>query len=416
MIALALAPLLFAASQTAAPEPDAATRARVERVLTQAPVIDGHNDLAWELRTSYDSAVEALDLTRDTSKLAKPLQTDIPRLRKGKVGGQFWSLYIPASQTGAQAVQTTLDQIDIVQRVVRAHPDTFMLAQTAADIRKARTQGKIASLMGIEGGHQFGGRLSVLRQFRELGVLYMTLTHGKSLTWADSSTDAARAGGLTPFGRRVVEEMNRIGMIVDVSHVSDATLAAALNVTKAPVIASHSSARAIADRPRNIPDVLLRRIAENGGVVMVNFYPAFLSTVWNDWDNKRIAFAKLNGLTTDPIKWRDVPALVAWERANPEPRVDVGTVADHVDHIAKVAGHDHVGIGADYDGISGTGPEGMKGVDSYPLLFAELARRGWSDANLAKLAQGNVLRVMEGVEATARSLSRAPVADANDPG
>ena len=182
------------------------------------------------------------------------------------------------------------------------------------------------------------------------------------------------------------------------------------------MIASHSSARAIADRPRNIPDALLRRIAENGGVVMVNFYPAFLSTVWNDWDNKRIAFAKLNGLTTDPIAWRDVPALVAWERANPEPRVDVGTVADHVDHIAKVAGHDHVGIGADYDGISGTGPVGMKGVDSYPLLFAELARRGWSDANLAKLSQGNVLRAMEAVEATARAMAATPPANANDPG
>lgn len=416
MIALTLAPLLLAAAQSAPTVPDAATQARVERVLREAPVIDGHNDLAWELRKSYDGAVEAVDLTRDTAKLDKPLQTDIPRLRKGHVGGQFWSLYIPADETGPEAVQATLDQIDIVQRFVRAHPDTFMLAQTAADVRAARTQGKIASLMGIEGGHQFGGRLSVLRQFRELGVLYMTLTHSKSLSWADAATDAPRSGGLSPFGRQVIAEMNRIGMIVDISHVSDATMAAVLDVTKAPVIASHSSARAVADRPRNIPDPLLRRIAQNGGVVMVNFYLAFLSTEWNDWDNRRIAFAKEIGLPSAPSGQRSTPALVAWERANPQPRVDVRTVADHVEHIAKVAGYDHVGLGADYDGISGTGPEGMKGVDSYPLLFAELARRGWSDANLAKLSQNNVLRVMEGVEATARAMNGAPPTDANDPG
>lgn len=416
MIALALVPLLLTATQSAPPVPDAVTKARVERVLSEAPVIDGHNDLAWELRKSYDGAVEAVDLTRDTAKLEKPLQTDIPRLRKGHVGGQFWSLYIPAEETGPEAVQATLDQIDIVQRFVRAHPQTFAMAQTAADVRKARDEGKIASLMGIEGGHQFGGRLSVLRQFRELGVLYMTLTHSKSLSWADSATDAPRSGGLSPFGRQVVGEMNRIGMIVDISHVSDATMAAVLDVTRAPVIASHSSARAIADRPRNIPDVLLRRIAENGGVIMVNFYPAFLSNTWNDWDNKRIAYAKEIGLPSAPSGQRSTPALVAWERDNPQPRVDVRTVADHVEHIAKVAGYDHVGLGADYDGISGTGPEGMKGVDSYPLLFAELARRGWSDENLAKLSWNNVLRVMEGVEATARALAGTPLTEANDPG
>jgi membrane dipeptidase len=416
MIALTLAPLLLAAAQSAPTVTDAATQARVERVLREAPVIDGHNDLAWELRKSYNGAVEAVDLTRDTAKLDKPLQTDIPRLRKGHVGGQFWSLYIPADETGPEAVQATLDQIDIVQRFVRAHPKTFAMAQTAADVREARGEGRIASLMGIEGGHQFGGRVSVLRQFRELGVLYMTLTHSKSLSWADAATDAPRSGGLSPFGRQVIGEMNRIGMIVDISHVSDATMAAVLDVTKAPVIASHSSARAVADRPRNIPDPLLRRIAQNGGVVMVNFYPAFLSTEWNDWDNRRIAFAKEIGLPSAPSGQRSTPALVAWERANPQPRVDVRTVADHVEHIARVAGYDHVGLGADYDGISGTGPEGMKGVDSYPLLFAELARRGWSDANLAKLSQNNVLRVMEGVEATARAMADAPPTDANDPG
>lgn len=424
MLTLAFAPLLLAAApisagapvSAAAPATDAALRARVDRVLRAAPVIDGHNDLAWEIRTGHDAAVEKVDLTRDTATIANPLQTDIPRLRRGHVGGQFWSLYIPASVTGAAAVQTTLDQIDIVRRFVAANPQSFALAQTAAEVRAANRSGKIASLLGIEGGHQFGGRLSALREYRRAGVLYMTLTHSKSLSWADSATDAPRAGGLSPFGVQVIAEMNRIGMIVDVSHVSDATMAAALDASKAPVIASHSSARALADRPRNVPDPLLRRIAQNGGVVMVNFYPAFLSTVWNDWDNARIAFAKANGLSTEPLAVATTPALAEWVRAHPEPRVDVRTVADHVEHIAKVAGHDHVGIGADYDGISGTGPEGMKGVDSYPALFVELARRGWSDADLAKLSQGNILRVMERVEAVARSLKGTPPVDANEPG
>lgn len=412
---LPILPFLLATAQ-AAPPPDAAIAARVDRVLSAAPVIDGHNDLAWELRKAYEGKVEAVDLTRDTANLEKPLQTDIPRLRKGHVGGQFWSLYIPADVTGPEAVQATLDQIDIVQRVVAANPRVFMMAETAADVRKAKSEGRIAALLGIEGGHQFGGRLSVLRQFRELGVLYMTLTHGKSLSWADSATDTPRSGGLSPFGRQVVAEMNRIGMIVDISHVSDATMAAVLAATKAPVIASHSSARAVADRPRNIPDTLLRGIAENGGVVMVNFYPAFLSTAWNEWDNARTAFVKASGLPATPAGPRSTPALVAWEREHPEPRVDVRTVADHVEHIARVAGHDHVGLGADYDGIGGTGPVGMKGVDSYPLLFAELARRGWSDTDLAKLAQGNILRVMERVEAVARDTAGLPPIDANDPG
>jgi membrane dipeptidase len=416
-----LFPLLLLGAQAAPPPVDPATLARAERVLAAAPVIDGHNDLPSELRTSYRAAVESVDLHGDTTKLPRPLQTDIPRLRKGHVGGQFWSLYIPASQSGGQAVQTTLDQIDIVRRFVRANPETFALAQTAADVRRINRQGRIASLMGIEGGHQFGGRLSTLRQFRELGVLYMTLTHGRSLSWADSSTDEPRSGGLSDFGRQVIGEMNRIGMIVDVSHVSDATMAAALAVTRAPVIASHSSARALADRPRNIPDDLLRGIAKNGGVVMVNVYPGFLSDEWNDWETARTAFIRANreaagadGAAADGAAAR--AALAQWLRDHPEPLVDVRNVADHVDHIVKVAGHDHVGLGADYDGIGGNGPQGMKGVDSYTLLFAELARRGWSDANLAKLSQGNVLRVMERVEATARSMADLPPIDANDPG
>ncbi|MBM3927483.1 MAG: membrane dipeptidase, partial [Sphingomonadales bacterium] len=266
MILLAL---LLAAPQAG----DAAIQARVQRVLQRAPVLDGHNDLPWEIRERHEAKVESVDLTANTAALPFPLQTDIPRLKRGGVGGQFWSVYIPASVTGPRAVEMTIEQIDIARRFVAANPQAFRMAKTADDVRAAMKAGRVASLIGIEGGHQIDGRLSVLRQMRELGVGYMTLTHGKSLDWADSATDAPRANGLSDFGRKVVMEMNRIGMLVDVSHVSDATMAAALDVTRAPVIASHSSARALADRPRNIPDDLLRRIGANGGVVMVNFYP-----------------------------------------------------------------------------------------------------------------------------------------------
>jgi microsomal dipeptidase-like Zn-dependent dipeptidase len=387
---------------------------RIERALAKTPVIDGHNDLAWELRDLHEAKVEAVDLATDTAHLPNPLQTDIPRLRKGHVGGQFWSVWIPADATGPRAVEMTLEEIDIVRRVVAAHPSTFELASTAADIRRIEKAGRIASLIGVEGGHQIDGRLSVLRQYRALGVAYMTLTHGKSLNWADSSTDAPRANGLTDFGRQVIAEMNRIGMIVDVSHVSDATIAAALAATKAPVIASHSSARALADAPRNIPDDLLRAIGANGGVVMVNFYPSFLSAEWRAWDVARSAYAKSVGVPANVYGAKSPAPLVAWDAAHTEPQVTAVTVADHVDHIAKIAGHDHVGIGGDFDGIQGTGPTGMTGVDGYPLLFAELARRGWTDADLAKLSGGNILRVMEQVESVARGMAGLPPVDATD--
>ncbi len=393
---------------------DPGIAARVDHVLARTPVIDGHNDLAWEIRDRHDALAEAVPLATDTAALPYPLQTDIPRLRKGRVGGQFWSVWIPADSTGARAVELTLEQIDIVRRFVAAHPGAFASATTAADIRRTQKAGRIAALIGVEGGHQIDGRLSVLRQYRALGVAYMTLTHGKSLSWADSSTDAPRANGLTAFGRQVVAEMNRIGMIVDVSHVSDATMRAALAATKAPVIASHSSARALADAPRNIPDDLLAAIGANGGVVMVNCYPAFLSAAWRGWDQARSAFAKTAGVPANVYGAKSPGPLLAWDAAHPAPRVTAATVADHVDHIARVAGHDHVGIGGDYDGIQGTAPTDMTGVDGYPTLFAELARRGWSDADLAKLAGGNVLRVMERVEAVASSMAGTPPNDATD--
>ncbi len=254
----------------------------------------------------------------------------------------------------------------------------------------------------------------MLRQYRALGVAYMTLTHGKSLAWADSSTDAPRAGGLDAFGRQVVAEMNRIGMIVDISHVADTTMRDALAVTKAPVMASHSGARAVTDAPRDIPDDLLRAIGANGGVVMVNFYPAFLSTAWRAWDGARTAYAKSIGVPADAYGAKAPGPMLAWDAAHAEPRVSAIDVADHVDHVARIAGHDHVGIGGDYDGIGGTGPEGMKGVDGYPLVFAELARRGWSDGDLAKLSNGNILRVMAAVEAVAAGMAGARPIDAID--
>ena len=407
----AIAALLLAAPVVAEPPRDAAL-ARAERVLAAAPVIDGHNNLAWELRERFAGAVEQVPL--DGGPLAWPLQTDLKRLRAGHVGGQFWSVYIPADVTGPRAVEMTLEQIDIVRRLVAAHPQALALADDAPAIRRVMAAGKTASLIGVEGGHQIDGRLSMLRQYRALGVRYMTLTHGRSLAWADSATDAPIAGGLSAFGRQVVAEMNRIGMIVDVSHVADTTMRDVLATTKAPVIASHSSARALADAPRNIPDDLLAAIGAQGGVVMVNFYPAFLSADWRRWDRERTAFAKAHALATDTYGPRSPAPLLAWDAAHPMPRVTVATVADHVEHVARIAGRGAVGLGGDFDGIGGTGPEGMTGVDGYPLLFAELVRRGWSDADLAKLSSGNVLRVLERVDALAAGMTATPPTDATD--
>lgn len=402
--------IAFLLAQTA----DPAIIRRVDSVLARAPIVDGHNDLPWELR---DSALppKSPTLTTGTATLPHPLQTDLPRLKSGGVGGQFWSVWIPADVTGPRAVEMTLEQIDRVHRLVAAHLDRLAMARTAEDIRRLSRTGKVASLIGVEGGHQIDGRLSVLRQYKALGVAYLTLTHGRSLAWADSSTDAPIANGLTPFGRAVVAEMNRIGMIVDVAHVSDATMAAVLDTSKAPVIASHSDARALADAPRNIPDPLLRQIGAGGGVVMVNCYPAFLSSDWRAWDAKRTAYARSVGVPANVYGSRSPAPLVAWDAANPAPGVTAAMVADHIAHIAHVAGRGAVGFGGDYDGINGTGPEGMTGVDGYPLVLAELSVRGWSDADLMGLTSGNILRVMERVEAVANSLSATVPGDSIDP-
>ncbi len=396
-LALAAAPLPAAAQSV---------EARLDRFLTSRPVIDGHNDLPWEIREKYGASPEAVHLEGDTATATAPLQTDLPRLKRGGYAAQFWSVWIPQTTTGPEAVETTLEQIDIVRRMVAAHPDRLALATTAGEIEAARRAGKVASLIGAEGGGQIDGNLAVLRQYRALGVVYLTLTHTKNIDWADSGTDVPAVRGLTEFGRQVIAEMNRIGMIVDLSHTSPDTMRAAIAASKAPVIFSHSNAYAVNPHPRNVPDDVLASLKANGGIVMVNVYPVFVSAKARAWQAEKAAEeARLTGSPAGLMLGQPAAAVEAkmaeWVAAHPQSPVTAADVADQVEHIARVAGRDHVGLGGDYDGISGAGPEGMKGVDGWRLLFAELMRRGWSDTDLAKLAGGNILRVMRGVEAAA---------------
>ena len=387
--------------------------ARLERVLKQTPLIDGHNDLPWEIRERNKGRLETIDLKSDTSKLpappdSAPLMTDIPRLRAGHVGGQFWSVWVPVNLKGPEAVQTTIEQIDLVKRMAARYPADFAMADTAADVRRIHRAGKIACLMGIEGGNQINNSLAVLRQMYDLGARYMTLTHVLDIDWADSATDAPVHHGLTPFGVEVVHEMNRLGMLVDLSHVSPETMRAALSATRAPVIFSHSSARALVDHPRDVPDDILALVAKNGGVVMVNFAPPYVSAARNQWDADR--FAELARYSSPPYAGlyigqpdRAKTALERWESEHPKPVTTLEQVTDHIEHIRKVAGVDHVGIGSDFDGIPDA-PRGLEAVDKYPALLIELMRRGWSDADIAKVAGENVLRVMAEAEQVSAKL------------
>ncbi len=396
--ALTLLMLCAPRAFTAPPEAEEPALVHARKLLERVVLIDGHNDLPWAIRESETAPhdVEAYDL-RSTTKG----DTDLTRLRAGGVGGQFWSVYVPADAPDGFA-RTQLEQIDIARRVIAKYPEALGLALTADDVEREFKAGRIASLLGLEGGHAIENSLGALRAYYALGVRYMTLTHGKTLDWADSATDEARHGGLTPFGEEVVREMNRLGMLVDLSHVSPETMHDALRVAEAPVIFSHSSTRAVCDHPRNVPDDVLALLPRNGGVVMITFVASFISPevakvlapLWKE-AGERTKDVK------DPKERRRIRReLLAKVTV---PKATLAQVADHVEHARRVAGVDHVGLGGDYDG-NDTWPVGLEDVSGYPLLFAELIRRGWSDAELEKLAGGNVLRALRAAEMVAAGL------------
>lgn len=380
-----------------------ADAARIDRILREVPLIDGHNDLPWQYQERVKNHLAQLDIAQDQSALTPALHTDITRLREGKAGAQFWSVYVPPNIQGAEAVRAVVEQIDVVHRIDERYAGTFELALTADDVVRIHRGGKIASLIGIEGGHSIGNSLAVLRQLYATGARYMTITHSANHDWADSATADPVHDGLTPFGKIVIAEMNRLGMIVDLSHVAPKTMHDVLDATAVPVIFSHSSARALTDHPRNVPDDVLRRVKENDGVVMVTWVPAFVS------ENVRLHEAARDAEETRlRTLYKGQPqtmkaALAQWEIAHPAPRATVQDVADHIDHVVKIAGAAHVGIGSDLDGIPTT-PRGLESVAGYPNLFAELIRRGYTDEQLKGIAGLNVLRVMRKVEAVAARL------------
>lgn len=377
-------------------------RAQAIRILEEVPLIDGHNDVPIQYRSRAGYKLSEIDFM-NTADLDRPMHTDIPRLRDGRVGGQFWSVYVSANLPESEAVQQTMEQIDFVYRMVEAFPDHFELALTADDVERIFEDGKIASMIGMEGGHSLGNSLGTLRQFYNLGARYMTITHGRTLDWADSATDEPEHNGLTEFGKEVIREMNWLGMIVDLSHVSPKTMKDVLEVTEAPVIFSHSSARAINNHPRNVPDDVLQLTKENNGVVMVTYVPSFVSEELRQHFAERSAYrSELESLY--PGQPDRIDELVdEWEEENEAPKATLEQVADHIDHIKNLVGVDYVGIGGDYDGI-GSLPVGLEDVSTYPDLFAELLKRGYSEEDLKKIAGLNVLRVMREVEDVSEKL------------
>ena len=383
------------------PRADAAALRHARRLLARHPLIDGHNDLAWTIRNDPKARGDAAayDLRRRTRG-----DTDLARLRAGGVGGQFWSVYIPGDLDGGRFARVQLEQIDIARRVIARYPERLLPAFTADDVERARQRGRVASLLGIEGGHAIEGSLGALRAYYDLGVRYMTLTHNVTLDWADSCNDVRRHGGLTAFGREVVREMNRLGMLVDLAHTSPEVMGHALDVSAAPVISSHSSCRALTDVTRNFPDAILRRLPKNGGVIMITFVGPFVSQTAADARARAMADLRprLEGIADARERHRMERAHLRQQRL---PKATIADVADHVEHARRLAGADHIGIGGDYDG-NDEWPVGLEDVSTYPVLFAELIRRGWSDRDLAKLARGNILRVMREAEAVAARLRR----------
>jgi membrane dipeptidase len=398
--ALSLA-LAFAGPLSAASPEEVAVAA-----LKRSPVVDGHNDVAGEVRNRFDNDVGRFDF-RDTTNTGtggqQVMHTDLARLKKGMVGGQFWSVYVTADIPETEAVKRVTEQIDTVNRLVAKYPASLRMAYTAADIEAAFRSGRIASLIGMEGGHSIGSSLAVLRQMYAAGARYMTLTHNKNTPWADAATDTATHGGLSPFGVAVVKEMNRLGMLVDLSHVSEDTMIDALDASSAPVIFSHSGARAVGGHLRNVPDSVLKRLPANGGVVMVVFLPDFVSEDVRQWAARKAGEeARLAALFRGDVKGA-AAALQPWLASNPRPNASIGQVADHIDHIRKLAGIDNIGIGGDYDGMT-SAPVGMEDVSGYPALFTELARRGYSQADLEKIASRNIIRALKGAEGAAARL------------
>jgi membrane dipeptidase len=352
-------------------------------------VFDGHNDLPWAVREQFDGDLDRVDLAGGVPRL----QTDLPRLRAGGVGAQFWSVFVPHTYEGPAAVRAVLEQVDVVHRLARRYPDDLVLAADAADARRIMASGRVASLIGAEGGHAIDSSPGVLRMLAALGVQYMTLTHNANVGWADAATDDPDTGGLSDLGREIVREMQRIGMLVDLSHVSADTMRAALDVADEPVIFSHSSAYELSRHPRNVPDDVLRTLAGNGGVCMVTFVPVFVSQACADWWAELVAFAEARGLDG-----RDYDAMLTvraeYAAEHPAPRAGIADVADHVEHVRSVAGIEHVGLGGDFDGTVDL-PDGLGDVSTYPALLAELRGRGWSEPELAALGHGNILRVLE---------------------
>ena len=383
--------------------------ARARKILASTPLIDGHNDLAWAIREDSTAPMDvaAYDLRKRTSG-----HTDLERLKKGMIGGQFWSIYVPgeAAVKDSGYARTQLEQFDIARRFIEMYPERLELALSAQDVRDAFKRGKIGSLLGMEGGHVIENSLGALRSYYDLGARYMTLTHNVTLDWADAALDSARHGGLTEFGKEVVREMNRLGMLVDLSHVSPGVMSDALDVSEAPVIFSHSDARALTNVPRNVPDSILKRLDKNGGIVMVTFVPGFISQQMADYEHE---LSESNKAARQRLVSGDREALrreeEAWKSAHPQPQVSLSQVADHIEYIRKVAGVDHVGLGGDFDGISVV-IKGLEDVSTYPALFAELIHRGWSDDDLRKLAGENILRVLSKAEEVSSRLqkTRAP--------
>ena len=400
LTSLCLIALTAACTPAAAPMPEDPVE-RAKALHAQVPLIDGHNDLPWQIRRKANRDVWAIDINEPQPDF----HTDIPRLREGMLGAQFWSVYVPASMQGKEATRATMEEIDIVYEMIERYPDTFQLATTADEVEAAFAAGRIGSMMGIEGGHSIDSSLGALRMFHKLGVGYMTLTHSRNIPWADSATDTVGVDGLSEFGNEVVREMNRLGMLVDLSHVSPATMHDALDVTEAPVIFSHSSSFAVCNHVRNVPDDVLVRLAENNGVIMVTFVPGYISEETRlhgvKRNEERERLAAMAGSTDESV----AEGIAAWNEANPTPPATLAQVADHIDHIRQVIGIDYIGIGGDYDGISSL-PVGLEDVSTYPMLTAELVRRGYSDEDIMKILGRNVLRVMRDAEAVAARLQQ----------